>query len=212
MVSFALYLTFSKGALLLWLPAAALVMALAYLLCPNSRYRRWAIAAALGGIVLLALIIGPFMQTARFASIFNFEQGTGFFRLKVWQASLNMLRDYWPLGVGLDNFLYQYRTRYILPEAWQEPNLSHPHNVILDFGTRLGIGGIGLLLWLQNAFWRNAWTVYKKCPSPLVLGMMGSMAVFLGHGLVDNAYFLLDLALTFFLMVGIMQQLSDEIS
>lgn len=209
-VSLALYLTFSKGALLLGLPAAVLVMALVYLHCHTGRYRRRIMVVATAGIALLVIIIMPLMQTTRFASMFDFEQGTGFFRLKLWQASLAMLRDYWPAGVGLDNFLYLYRTRYILPEAWQEPNLSHPHNVILDFGTRLGLGGIAVLLWLQIAFWGHAWQIYKKSPSPVVLGLMGSMAVFLGHGLVDNAYFLLDLALAFFLVMGVVQGLAEE--
>jgi putative inorganic carbon (HCO3(-)) transporter len=141
---------------------------------------------------------------------FDFNQGsTGFIRLKLWQASLTMLRDYWPLGVGLDNFLYQYRTRYILPEAWEEPDLSHPHNLILDFGTRLGIGGIVLLFWLQGAFWANAWRLYQKTQAPLVLGLMGSMIVFLSHGLVDNSYFLVDLAFTFFLTIGVVQKLVE---
>jgi O-antigen ligase len=121
-----------------------------------------------------------------------------------------MLSDHWLVGVGLDNFLYQYRTRYILPEAWQEPNLSHPHNLILDFGTRLGIGGIFILLWLQLTFWRNAWRLYQRSASPLILGLMGSMVIFLSHGLVDNSYFLVDLAFAFFLNVGIVQRLSEE--
>jgi O-antigen ligase len=108
----------------------------------------------------------------------------------------------------LDNFLYQYRTRYILPEAWAEPNLSHPHNFILDFGTRIGIGGIAWLVWAQIAFWLNAWNLYRKIPASLVLGLMGSMVVFLTHGLVDNSFFLVDLAFVFFLTMGVVQTLS----
>jgi O-antigen ligase len=152
-------------------------------------------------------------QTARFQTTFNFDEGsTGFFRIKVWQAAFNMFMDYWWAGVGLNNFLYQYRTRYILPEAWQEPNLSHPHNLVLDFGTRLGVGGILLLAWLQITFWRSAWRLYQKLPEPLVLGLIGSMAVFLGHGLVDNSYFLVDLAFIFFLTFGLVQRLAESYS
>ncbi len=209
-VGAALYLTFSKGALLVGLPAALIVMALFYL----WRFRRgqWrrmvVIMAGSLGVIILALI--PLGQTERFRSLFSFSQGsTGFFRLKLWQASLNMLSDYWPLGVGLDNFLYQYRTRYILPEAWQEPNLSHPHNIILDYGVRLGFGGVIILLWQQGAFWMAAWRLYQKLPEPLVLGLAGSMAVFLSHGFIDNAYFLVDLAYIFFLSAGIAQRLAE---
>ena len=151
-VSAALYLTFSKGALLLGLPASLRAMALfsGYRQQrPGQRRRALLIAAAGLGVIALALV--PLSRTDRFRTLFDFSQGsTGFFRLKLWQASWAMLRDHWPLGVGLDNFLYQYRSRYILPEAWQEPNLSHPHNLFLDFGSRLGVGGIVLLLWLVD--------------------------------------------------------------
>ena len=212
-MSIALYLTFSKGALLLGLPAGVLAMALFYGQRSQIERRHWrsVLVAACGGLAVLALALIPLSQTERFRTTFDLTPGsTGFFRLKLWQASLAMLRDHWPLGVGLDNFLYQYRTRYILPEAWQEPNLSHPHNLILDFGTRLGVGGIVLLLWLQVAFWRNSWQLYQKLPDPLLLGLMGSMVVFLSHGLVDNSYFLVDLAFVFFLTVGIVQRLAEE--
>ncbi|MCK6625956.1 MAG: O-antigen ligase family protein [Anaerolineae bacterium] len=213
-VSVALYLTFSKGALLLGLPVGLLAMGLFYLRRSGGTERRqWqpVLLATLAGLIVLALALIPLSQTERFRTTFDFNQGsTGFFRLKLWQASLTMLADHWPLGVGLDNFLYQYRTRYILPDAWQEPNLSHPHNLILDFGTRLGIGGIALLLWLQVAFWRSAWRLYRRSPGPLLLGLMGSMVVFLAHGLVDNSYFLVDLAFIFFLMIGIVQRLRER--
>lgn len=210
-VSAALYLTFSKGALLLGLPASLLVMALFYGYRQRQGLWRRALLAAAAGIGLIGLALVPLSRTDRFRTLFDFSPGsTGFFRLKLWQASWAMLREHWPLGVGLDNFLYQYRTRYILPEAWQEPNLSHPHNLVLDFGTRLGAGGIVLLLWLQSAFWRSAWLLYRRYPTPLALGLMGSMAAFIGHGLVDNSYFLVDLAFTFFLTAGIVQRLAER--
>jgi hypothetical protein len=36
---------------------------------------------------------------------------------------------------------------------------------------------------------------------------MASMVDFLAHGLIDNSYFLVDLAFVFFLTVGLMEQL-----
>jgi O-antigen ligase len=209
-VSLTLYLTFSKGAWLVGLPTCVVVMAFLHTHRKHRRYWRRAIVITVSCLAIIALTLIPLSQTERFRTTFDFNQGsTGFIRLKLWQASLTMLRDHWPLGVGLDNFLYQYRTRYILPEAWEEHDLSHPHNLILDFGTRLGIGGIVLLLWLQAAFWVNAWRLYQKTPRPLVLGLIGSMIVFLSHGLVDHSYFLVDLAFTFFLAVGVVQKLAE---
>jgi hypothetical protein len=39
---------------------------------------------------------------------------------------------------------------------------------------------------------------------------MGSMLVILAHGLVDNSYFLVDLAFAFFLITGIVQRLKEK--
>jgi O-antigen ligase len=212
LTSLALYLTFSKGALLLGLPAGMVVMALLYGMHRWPRHRGWVIAGAAGVLALFSVSLIPFSQTQRFQAAFDFGEGsTAFFRVKLWQASWAMLQEHWPLGVGPDNFLYQYRTRYILPEAWQEPNLNHPHNFFLDFGTRLGVGGIVIFFWLQIAFWRNIWRVYRAQFSPLILGLMGSMVTILAHGLVDNSYFLVDLAFTFFLVVGITQALAQNL-
>jgi O-antigen ligase len=210
LVSLALYLTFSKGALLLGLPAAILAITLLYGLRGGGRQWRRVLILTASGLLIVALALIPFSQTERFQTTFDFGNGrTGFFRLKLWEASWAMLGDHWLLGVGLDNFLYLYRTRYILPEAWQEPNLSHPHNLFLDFGLHLGIGGLAILFWLQVAFWQRAWRLFRRQAEPLILGLMGSMVIFLSHGLVDNSYFLVDLAFTFCLTIGIVQRLDE---
>ncbi|HRE27117.1 MAG TPA: hypothetical protein PK954_10830, partial [Anaerolineales bacterium] len=56
-----------------------------------------------------------------------------------------------------DNFLYAYRSYYILPAAWEEPNLSHPHNLVMDFLSRLGAPGLLTGIALLVGFWRTAW-------------------------------------------------------
>jgi O-antigen ligase len=209
-VSIALYLTYSNGALLVGLPVGVATMALLYGL-RRQRHGRRLVVIAIGSMLLIALSLLPLSQTARFQNVLELSPGTtAYFRVKLWQSSLNMLRDHWLLGVGLDNFLYVYRTRYILPEAWQEPNLNHPHNIVLDYVTRLGLGGLVILIWLQVAFWRQAWRLYRQWPAPLVLGLMGSMAVFLSHGIIDNSYFLVDLAFIFFLTFGLIQGVYDS--
>ncbi len=201
----AMVLTFSRGALLLGLPAAILFIG-------GMRGGR-ALWAALGTLLAGGIGLLPLLGTERFRSMLDTSAGTGFFRLRLWQSAWAMLRDHPWLGVGLDNFLYQYRTRYILPDAWQEPNLSHPHNILLDFGTRLGVGGVAVLLWLQFAFWRVAWRLYRRLPEgetrALTLGLMGSMIATLAHGLVDNSFFLVDLAFIFFLTLGIVGRLES---
>jgi O-antigen ligase len=165
--------------------------------------------------VLAATVVAavPLLRTPRFASLFDIRTGTSFFRLQLWRSSWMMFRDHPWLGVGLDNFLYQYRSRYILPAAWQEPDLSHPHNVFLDYGCRLGLCGLAAGAWLQVAFWPLALPLRRLADRDrraLALGLMGSMAGFLAHGLVDASYFVIDLAFAFFLTLGVVQWLTKE--
>jgi len=154
------------------------------------------------------LMLLPLVGTERVVSLFNLEQGTTFRRIKLWEATWAMIRDYPITGVGLDNFLYRY-PEYMLPEAWQEPDLSHPHNIVLDYWTRLGIGGVVVLIWLVGAFFRTALRLYRDLPDgnerAIILGLIASMVAMLAHGLIDNSYFLVDLAFLFFLSFGLVR-------
>jgi O-antigen ligase len=225
----AILLSFSKGALLFGVPASLLALGV-------LAGGRW-LWATLAMLVAAALAAIPVLRTPRFTSVFDFQSGTSFFRLNLWRSTLDMIREHLWLGVGLDNFLYAYRGRYIRPEAWQEPNLSHPHNILLDYWSRLGVLGLATGLWMQAAFWRLALPL-RRLASPvrlpaslstgqlasrsagrgarnlderaLALGLMASMVDFLAHGLVDNSYFLVDLAFAFCLTLALVVGLTEQ--
>ena len=197
-----LFLTFSRGAWLLGVPVAVLFLGL-------MRGRR-AFGAALGGVGVAILALLPLAGLERITSLLSTQEGTTQRRLALWKAALQMIRDHPLFGVGLDNFLYQY-PRYMLPEAWQEPDLSHPHNLILDWWTRLGVLGVVALIWLEVAFFKAALRLYRDLEDEgmriLSLGLMASMVDFLAHGLVDNSYFLVDLAFIFCLTLGLARRM-----
>ncbi|MFQ6001104.1 MAG: O-antigen ligase family protein [Anaerolineae bacterium] len=197
-----LFLSFSRGAWLLGVPAAVLFLGL-------MRGRR-AFWVALGGVGAAILALLPLAGLERLTSLLSLQEGTTQRRLALWKAALQMIRDHPLFGVGLDNFLYQY-PRYMLPEAWQEPDLSHPHNLILDWWTRLGVLGVVALIWLEVAFFKVALRLYRSLEDEgmrvLSLGLMASMVDFLAHGLVDNSYFLVDLAFIFCLTLGIVRRM-----
>jgi O-antigen ligase len=196
-VGTAILLSFSKGALIFGVPASLLALGL-------LAGGRW-LWAALGLLAVAGLVAIPVLRSPRFTSLFDLQSGTSFFRLNLWRSTLDMIRDHPVLGVGLDNFLYAYRGRYIRPVAWQEPDLSHPHNIVLDYWSRLGILGLAAGLWIQAAFWRLALPL-RHLSDPderaLALGLMASMVDFLAHGLVDNSFFVVDLAFVFCLTLA----------
>ncbi|MBN2001972.1 MAG: O-antigen ligase family protein [Anaerolineae bacterium] len=208
----ALLLSLSRGAIVLGIPAALLTLGV----LAGPKWRR--VTAVVFVLGVLALI--PLLRTPRFAGMFDLSSGTSGFRVSLWYSATGMVRDHPLLGVGPDNFLYDYRTRYVLPTAWEEFNLSHPHNVVMDFASRLGLPGLVVFIWLQVIFWRRVFPLYRPERESaaafglttsarsnelraLALGVMASMADFLGHGLVDASYFVIDLAFVFFLSLAI---------
>jgi O-antigen ligase len=202
-----LLLTFSKGALILGLPAGLLTLWLGGLFFLRRRGAStqplwWLAAAALAAGLLLL----PFLGTERFQRLFDLNSGTGFTRLQLWRSAWQMALDHPLLGVGPDNFLYAYRSIYLLPAAWQEPNLNHPHTWLLDWWTRLGLPGmaLGLGWWGFGlaALVRRLRTVPPTDPAQaaLWLGLLAAGVAALAHGLIDLSYAVPDLMLVWVLI------------
>ncbi|HZY44450.1 MAG TPA: O-antigen ligase family protein [Anaerolineae bacterium] len=207
-IAAAIVLSQSRGAIFIGLPASILAIGL-------LAGGKW-LWRLIGALVVAGLASIPLLNSPRIQALFNAEGGTSFFRISLWKSALEMIRDHPLFGVGPDNFLYAYRDRYLRPEAWQESALSHPHNFILDFAARLGLIGLGAFVWIQISFWRTAWFVLRKSKPfdlshwSLVIGLMASMIDFLTHGLVDAAYFVVDLAYVFMLTLALVARLRDS--
>ena len=206
----ALLLTQSVGGIFIGVPlsvAAVLLLSL----------RRRARVVVLGFIVALIIGFAVSLQSERFARVLDFSSGTNFYRVRAWLSAINIIHDHPVTGLGLDQFLYAFRGKYILPDAWQEPNLSHPHNILLDFWVRLGIAGVLLLITLQVAFWRKAIRFYRYLRErdplyfALIIGVIGSIINLIGHGMIDNSVYVQDLAFVFVLLLALVQVAEERV-
>lgn len=164
---------------------------------------RWWLPLPLAGVAAVTLVA---LAGDRLSSV----GGTGQLptRLLIWQSSLAMALDRPIVGVGLDQFLYQYWPRYVLPAGWPERFTSHPHNLILDIWLRLGVLGVMVFAWLSFAVTR----VVRSTPKgrvisrrPVALGAVAALVTSVTHGMVDNAYFLPDLAVMTWLLIGLIE-------
>ncbi len=195
----AFLLTQSVGGIFLGFPAALVMIAL----LRWGKRSHW-ILVGLGTFLVVAFVIS--LQSPRFARVLDFSEGTNFYRLRAWQSAVNMIRDHPITGLGLDQFLYAFRGQYIMPDAWQEPNLSHPHNILLDVWIRLGIVGVAWILVFQFTFWRTwlkAHTATDTFAQAVFIGLAACMANLLVHGLVDNSIFVQDLVYVFILLIAL---------
>jgi O-antigen ligase len=204
----ALLLTQSAGALLIGAPLG--LAAVLLLIFGTQAWRPLAVLIALAAAALPLLL-----QSPRFARLLDPLEGTNFIRVRVWQSAVAAIRDHPMTGLGLDQFLYFFRGRYILPDAWLEPDLSHPHNIVLDVWLRLGILGVvvmtGLLALVMRALLSHARRLRGQDTHmwALAVGATGATIALIGHGLVDNSVFVIDLVYVSMLVVGLAAALDD---
>ncbi len=198
--------TFSRGALLVGLPVTLLFLGWMH----GKRGRMYALVA----ILLLASLQIPLLTTPRFRTLVT-GTGTPALRVELWRSSLQMIKDHWWRGVGPDNFLYYFRTQYLPRRNFPEPNLSHPHNILLHFWLEFGFGGIlwlGATLWL---FFHKVQETLRVLPTPsmsraLVLAAAGGILYGISHGLVDQSFLLPDLMLLFVWHLGMVASIEER--
>ena len=193
----AILLTKSFAALLLGLPASLL-----FVVAFSGHPRRGPLVGGILAMLLLAILLG-----GRLNLWWNWAEGSLFTRAQVWQSALAMVADEPLLGFGLDQFLYAYRDTYIGADAWRDPDLSHPHQLLLDIWLRLGLAGLALFVAIQWRFWLRVWPAlrqirgsgWRHCES---LAIAGAMIYLLAHGLADQSVFPQDLAFYFALLLA----------
>ncbi len=198
-----LALTFSRGAYVGVVAAGIVVTALVV-----GRRALWALGGiAVAGVgVFLANILLHFLPE-RITSL-----GSTSLRAGLWRSALTMLSNHPIFGVGLDQFLNQYQY-YVESSNNYERDTSHPHNFILDFWLRLGIIGLLVWIWIVIQFVRVAYGLTRSRDTvrrALALGLLALLTDTLVHGLIDNSYFLMDLALVFWAACALLQILRRD--
>jgi len=125
-------------------------------------------------------------------------------RTDIWRSGLAMIRDRPVSGYGPDQFLYVYTPRYVDPVAWAERFTSHAHNIVIDSWVRVGIIGAVLAVLALARVARSAGIVVGQGESgridPLATAAIVTLAAAGAQALVDNGYFVHDLAMSAWLL------------
>jgi O-Antigen ligase len=124
-------------------------------------------------------------------------------RLKVWEATLRMLRAHPIFGGGLSGFpktVEPYRA------AVGADRLQYPHNVLLNFWTETGLLGAVAFGWLLVQGFRytlRGWRRASQAWRPYHLGVALALVAIVVHGLVDVPYWKNDLSAEFWILLGL---------
>lgn len=185
--------TFSRGALI------GVIVGIAVVLVFIGAWR-WLLGLTAAGVIVG--VIGILLFPDRLLDAGG--DGTEPTRFAIWRGAVEMIKAHPVFGIGPDQFLYEYNRRFIEPMGWPERYTSHPHNIVLDTWLRLGIMGLATLVTLAaGVVW---WIQKKSYEIKQDAWAIGAIAALFGgfvHSMVDNGFFLPDLAVLswFFIVV-----------
>jgi len=143
-----------------------------------------------------------FITAVKFNQITNLDERSSFHsRLMIWNTSVEIIKDNPLFGIGPGTFQDVYLS---YSEKFDEPYLEwavpQPHNIFLAFYLQTGmIGFVGFILIL---FWFFYGCRNEALPRLYWQIINVLMIYILVHGLVDTTYWKNDLALMFWLIVG----------
>ena len=186
---FALF-SHSRGAIL-GFTAGIILWALLYL-AKEFSWKRLIIAA-----VLLAVIFTSFYSSdaivSRFDRIMSYQDDSSITtRLKMWQTSLDLIRENPLLGIGAGNFnptALRYVEEVREESPWSSHHL-HPHNLYLQIPLEQGILSLIIFLILVGKSYYIALKNYlfypeKSWPFFAALAFMAMLTAILGHSFFD---------------------------
>ena len=193
--------TWSRGAWLGMMIALALYLVIAD--------KRWLVVGTLG-ILLIPIVLyltGNMAIIERFTSIGNTADTSTAYRVSIWQASVNMIGDFWLSGIGIGSDAYTtIYPSYALPGA---KFALHSHNLYLQFAVETGIIGIASLFALLSGFLRTvlASSVVKKIKTSDTAKILVALGVgfigFMFQGLTDYVWYNYKILMIFWIIIAL---------
>ena len=145
--------------------------------------------------------------TTKFDDFLAFErQSSSSVRMQTWTVALKLIEENPFIGVGLGRFqtVYEERAPEILGLTPYEKTMLHPHNLLLSTWMNSGLIGVIALSWLIVAvFWtlRSKKLTYEN--RRFFAAVLAMFVVVCLHGVVDQQFWKNDLALLWWLLVGL---------
>ena len=197
----ALAVSFSRGA---WLGAAAAAAVLAIGVV-RPQWRGRALGPLFGMLAVGAIVLGLALSLRG-----GLGGGSVDARVLLWREAIQLIAEH-PLGLGLDQFYFYHNPEFgrsrIDPAliGTSEQYAAHPHNLLLEAWLNvgpLGVVALGIAAWLMAARSSGA----ARRGDLVASGVLAALIAGLVHGMVDQFYFVEDLAYLFWLLAVLAHQ------
>ena len=210
--SACLILTFSRGGwigFVVCLFVFVILLVYWYSVQLPAKWRRWAMPVLLGGsigvMILAVLFVGPVRD--RVASIFVGRQdSSNNFRINVWSAVVEMIRDRPVLGIGPGN--NAFNKIYPLYQRARFTALS-AYCIFLEVAVETGFLGFSCFLWLLLVTYNQGVQQLRRLRTLAnsdgfwLLGAIAAMSGMLAHGFVDTVWYRPEVNTLWWLMIAI---------
>ncbi|MEL6381364.1 MAG: IctB family putative bicarbonate transporter [Cyanobacteria bacterium J06626_18] len=207
-----LVLTFSRGG---WLGFVAAGFALLVLLMQfwsvrfTAFWQRWAMPLLIGGSVAFLVMAVAALEPLRdrVMSIFaGREDSSNNFRINVWIAVIDMIKDRPFLGIGPGNDAFNK----VYP-FYQQPRYTalSAYSVILEIAVEAGLIGLAIFFWLLTVTFGQGWRQLQHLrdrQSPYAYWLIAALATMVGmlvHGLVDTIWYRPQVSVLWWLMLAL---------
>ncbi len=192
---FALYITYSRGAVLGLL--TALVIWFAVIIYKNLDNKKFIIFLILLLLVVATISISFFPDNLlnKFSKIHDIESNWSLkTRVIMWESSISMIKENPFLGIGIGNFgpdFLEFIEKSNIEIPKREYRHDHPHNLFLFIGVEQGIFSLALFLLMYYKVYLMAFANvnrYKSITKSSLYGLVliGQLSSLFIHSLVDT--------------------------
>jgi O-antigen ligase len=153
------------------------------------------------GLTVITVLIVPSLRHTTM-SIATVKDTSADVRVVLWQGTWNLIKSHPILGAGLAGFPAMY-DQYRLVKHTEL--LLYPHNIFLNFWVEIGLLGLLAFIGLLIATFSQAHKNIQISRSPVLsLGITTALIAIIVYGLVDAPYFKNDLAVQFWVWLGLL--------
>lgn len=160
-------------------------------------------------VVILITIFGiivPKYDKWKFDTLFDFKGKTSSaIRLEVWQVGGEFIKEHPFFGIGPGRFQDEFKSHaqeILGREPLRSENL-HSHNTIMETWLNTGIFGLAAFLIMLIMFFALLKTEVNDVRKRFIVLLCAMMLAIFVHGLIDTTFWKNDLALQFFMIMGI---------
>lgn len=172
-------------------------------------WRRWAMPLLLGGVtafVVLAVLSVSSLRVRVLSLFAGRADSSNNFRMNVWAAVLDMIRDRPILGIGPGNNAFNA----VYP-IYQRPryNALSAYSVFLEVLVEGGIIGLAAFLWMLLVVFQQGWVQIQKLRNIQsiqgywLMGALASMVGILGQGIADTVMYRPQISTLWWLSIAI---------